>query len=29
MIMADPNRMAVIKQRFPDLASAIERNDTG
>jgi hypothetical protein len=29
MIMSDPQRYEMIKQRFPDLANAIQRNDTG
>ncbi|CAF0924862.1 unnamed protein product, partial [Brachionus calyciflorus] len=28
MLMSDPSHLEVIRQRFPDLASAIQRNDT-
>ena len=29
MLMADPTQFEVLRQRFPELASAIQRNDTG
>lgn len=29
MLMADPVQFEMVKQRFPELASAIQRNDYG
>ena len=29
MLMADPTQFEVLRQRFPELANAIQRNDTG
>lgn len=28
-LMADPAQFEMIKQRFPELAKAIQKNDTG